>query len=153
MSGLRKNGRQWCFWWKFCKDSFSKASSSHILGWCWWWWWWWSGVGMSFITSFKGIVYLPRFHWFNQSFLWIVRRARIPTGFGVLYFGRFVVVLGTMLVHRSLSLPPPNATPQEITLFQGVITLPETKSSHLKMDGWNTIVSFWAPAYFLVANC
>ena len=22
-------------------------------------------------------------------------------------------------------------------------TLPETKSSHLKMDGWNTIVSFW----------
>ena len=24
-----------------------------------------------------------------------------------------------------------------------VITLPETNSSHLKMDGWNTIVSFW----------
>ncbi len=23
------------------------------------------------------------------------------------------------------------------------INLPETKSSHLKMDGWNTIVSFW----------
>ena len=22
-------------------------------------------------------------------------------------------------------------------------TLPETNSSHLKMDGWNTIVSFW----------
>ena len=27
-------------------------------------------------------------------------------------------------------------------------TLPETNSSHLKMDGWNTIVSFWGPAYF-----
>ena len=26
--------------------------------------------------------------------------------------------------------------------FQGC-TLPETNSSHLKMDGWNTIVSFW----------
>ena len=24
-----------------------------------------------------------------------------------------------------------------------MITLPETKSSHLKMDGWKTIVSFW----------
>ncbi len=27
-------------------------------------------------------------------------------------------------------------------------TLPETNSSHLKMDAWNTIVSFWGPAYF-----
>ena len=27
-------------------------------------------------------------------------------------------------------------------------TLPETNSSHLKMDGWNTIVSFWEFAYF-----
>ena len=27
-------------------------------------------------------------------------------------------------------------------------TLPETNSSPLKMDGWNTIVSFWGPAYF-----
>ena len=27
-------------------------------------------------------------------------------------------------------------------------TLPETNSLHLKMDGWNTIVSFWGPAYF-----
>ena len=23
------------------------------------------------------------------------------------------------------------------------ITLPQTNSSHLKMDGWNTILSFW----------
>ena len=29
-----------------------------------------------------------------------------------------------------------------------ILTLPETNSSHLKMDGWNTIVSFWGPAYF-----
>ena len=87
---------------------------------------------MSFITSFKNIVRLPRFHWFNQSFLRIVRRARIPTGFGELCFGRFLVALGTMLVHGNLSLPPPHATPQEITLFQGVNTLPETNSSHLK---------------------
>ena len=27
------------------------------------------------------------------------------------------------------------------------ITLPETNSLHLKMDGWNTTVSFWGPAY------
>ena len=25
----------------------------------------------------------------------------------------------------------------------GYSTLPETNSSHLKMDGWNTIFSFW----------
>ena len=30
------------------------------------------------------------------------------------------------------------------------IILPETNSSHLKMDGWNTILSFWGPAYFPV---
>ena len=30
--------------------------------------------------------------------------------------------------------------PKEVS---SVITLPETNSSHLKMDGWNTIVSFW----------
>ena len=30
------------------------------------------------------------------------------------------------------------------------ITLPETNSSPLKMDGWNTIVSFWGPGYFQV---
>ena len=29
-------------------------------------------------------------------------------------------------------------------------TLPKTNSSHLKMDGWNTIVSFWGPAQFQV---
>ena len=27
-------------------------------------------------------------------------------------------------------------------------TLPETNNSHLKMDGWNTILSFWDSAYF-----
>ena len=27
--------------------------------------------------------------------------------------------------------------------FFGGFTLPETNSSHLKMDGWKTIVSFW----------
>ena len=27
-------------------------------------------------------------------------------------------------------------------------TLPKTNSSHLKMDGWNTILSFWEFAYF-----
>ena len=30
------------------------------------------------------------------------------------------------------------------------ITLPGTNSLPLKMDGWNTIVSFWGPAYFQV---
>jgi len=34
--------------------------------------------------------------------------------------------------------------------FKERITLPETNSSHLKMDGWKTIVSFWDPAYFQV---
>ena len=29
-------------------------------------------------------------------------------------------------------------------------TLPETNSSHLKMDGWNTIVSLWVSAHFQV---
>ena len=32
-------------------------------------------------------------------------------------------------------------------------TLPETNSSHLKMDGWNTIISFWGPAYFQGQTC
>ena len=27
-------------------------------------------------------------------------------------------------------------------------TLPETNGLHLKMDGWNTILSFWVSAYF-----
>ena len=27
-------------------------------------------------------------------------------------------------------------------------TLPESNSSHLKIDGWETILSFWVPAYF-----
>ncbi len=31
-----------------------------------------------------------------------------------------------------------------------VDTLPETNSLHLKMDGWNAIVSFWGRAYFQV---
>ena len=31
-------------------------------------------------------------------------------------------------------------------------TLPETNSSHLKMDGWNTIVSFW-DGLFSGASC
>ena len=30
----------------------------------------------------------------------------------------------------------------------GLKTLPETNSSHLKMDGWNLILSFWVPADF-----
>ena len=29
-----------------------------------------------------------------------------------------------------------------------VNTLPETNSSHLKMNGWKMIASFWGPAYF-----
>ena len=32
---------------------------------------------------------------------------------------------------------------------KGVPSL-KTNSLHLKMDGWNTIVSFWGPAYFQV---
>ena len=35
------------------------------------------------------------------------------------------------------------------TLGEGPFPTPKlTASSHLKMDGWNTIVSFWVPAYF-----
>ena len=43
-----------------------------------------------------------------------------------------------------LLVSSPNAfPPQEIAgLIKGV-TLPETNSSHLKIDGWNTILSFW----------
>ena len=37
--------------------------------------------------------------------------------------------------------------------FGGWHTLPETNSSHPKMDGWKTIVSFWTPAYFSGGNC
>ena len=32
--------------------------------------------------------------------------------------------------------------------FLSDCTLPETNSSPLRMDGWNTFVSFWGPAYF-----
>ena len=35
---------------------------------------------------------------------------------------------------------------KKVLLDQG--TLPETNSSPLKMDGWNTIVSYWGPAHF-----
>ena len=35
---------------------------------------------------------------------------------------------------------------------KGVLTLPETNELHLKMDGWNMIVSFWE-ALFSGANC
>ena len=38
---------------------------------------------------------------------------------------------------------PPNAPNQQLTM-----TLPETNKLHLKMDGWNTSLSFWGPAYF-----
>ena len=34
--------------------------------------------------------------------------------------------------------------PSKACLF-GILTLPETNSLHLKMDGWNTINSFWVP--------
>ena len=33
-------------------------------------------------------------------------------------------------------------------LMMWMDTLPETNSSPLKMDGWNTILSYWGPAYF-----
>ena len=33
------------------------------------------------------------------------------------------------------------------------ITLQETNSSHLKIDGWKTILSFWGPGLFSGANC
>ena len=32
------------------------------------------------------------------------------------------------------------------------IALPKTNSLHLKMDAWNTILTFWGPAYFQVRN-
>ena len=35
-----------------------------------------------------------------------------------------------------------------INFLGKVCTLPETNISHLKMDGWNTILSFWGPVYF-----
>ena len=41
-----------------------------------------------------------------------------------------------------------SGSPNQLRLV--VNALPETNSSHLKMDGWNTIVSFWGPAYFQV---
>ena len=31
-------------------------------------------------------------------------------------------------------------------------TLPETNSLHIKMNGWNRIVSFWGPAYLQVLS-
>ena len=39
-----------------------------------------------------------------------------------------------------------------ILCFGGVLggTLPETNSLPLKMDGWNTILSYWVSAYFQV---
>ncbi len=36
---------------------------------------------------------------------------------------------------------------QEGCIFGGA-TLPETNSSPLQMDGWNTILSYWVSAYF-----
>ena len=38
----------------------------------------------------------------------------------------------------------------------GILTLPETNSLHLKMDGWNTIRSFWEGLFsgdMLVLGC
>ena len=34
------------------------------------------------------------------------------------------------------------------TRKHGLDTLPETNSSPLRMDGWNTILSYWVSAYF-----
>ena len=42
------------------------------------------------------------------------------------------------------------STKFQLRLYQ--FTLPETKSWHLKMDGWNTIVSFW-DGLLSGANC
>ncbi len=42
--------------------------------------------------------------------------------------------------------------PAMFVLRQGIIILPETNSSPLKMDGWNTILSYWGPAYFQGRN-
>ena len=36
------------------------------------------------------------------------------------------------------------------TTKHGIPYPPETNSSHLEMDGWDTIVSFWHPAYIQV---
>ena len=37
--------------------------------------------------------------------------------------------------------------------FVNVPSLKLTASLHLKMDGWNTIVSFWGPGPYSGANC
>ena len=46
----------------------------------------------------------------------------------------------------------PGTNQRCITLTSGRMsfktTLPKTNSSHLEMDGWETILSFWDPAYF-----
>ena len=42
---------------------------------------------------------------------------------------------------------------QQLELVVVVYTLPETNSSHLKMDDWKTIVAFGISAYFQVRKC
>ncbi len=37
-----------------------------------------------------------------------------------------------------------------VVATKGEFTLPETNSSHLKIDGWMTSISFWVSAYFQV---
>ena len=53
----------------------------------------------------------------------------------------------------------PGMTVQGATHSQGhndcgeqIYTLPETNSSNLKLNDWNTIVSFWGPAFFQVRS-
>ena len=69
-------------------------------------------------------------------------------GLGLPLFGPYGLFEGTLssigkkngIRHIVASCFPPKET--------HVVTLPEAKIFHLKMDGWNTILSFWGPAYF-----
>ena len=38
--------------------------------------------------------------------------------------------------------------PRRVCAFEAATTLPETNSSHLKMDVWNTKFPFWGPFAF-----
>ena len=60
---------------------------------------------------------------------------RIPPNLKAMNFGHL----------EGVPQPDPLGDDSTITM---VITLPETNSSPLQMDGWNTILSYWVSAYF-----
>ena len=71
---------------------------------------------------------------FGVHFLWVL---------WVRFLGFFIWLIGYDIIGYNKSHWTSNPTN-----LIGPFTLPETNTSPLKMDGWNTILSYWGPGLF-----